>query len=64
MEFALRYIVGNKKRRIRGNQLFSRILKEMNPPNEHVALMPATLYHLETSEIMVQLVEPLQGRKA
>lgn len=64
MEFTLRYVVDYKRRRITKDQLFTRILEEVDQTNGRVALASATFHLVEAPEIKVQLVEPLQGRQA
>ena len=64
MEFTLRYVVDYKKRRITKDQLFTRILEEVDLTNGRVALASATFHLVEAPEIKVQLVEPSQGRQA
>ncbi|MDP2382812.1 MAG: mechanosensitive ion channel [Nitrospirota bacterium] len=64
MEFTLRYIVDYKKRRITKDQLFTRILEEVDQTNGRVALASATFHLVETPEIKVQLVGPSEGRQA
>ena len=64
MEFTLRYVVDYKKRRITKDQLFTRILEEVDQTNGRVALASATFHLVETPEIKVQLVGPSEGRQA
>ncbi len=64
MEFTLRYVVDYKKRRITKDQLFTRILEEVDLTKGRVALASATFHLVEAPEIKVQLVEPPQGRQA
>ncbi|MEQ1793505.1 MAG: mechanosensitive ion channel family protein, partial [Nitrospira sp.] len=64
MEFTLRYVVDYKKRRITKDQLFTRILEEVDQTNGRVALASATFHLVETPEIKVQLLGPAEGRQA
>ena len=61
MEFTLRYVVDYKKRRVTKDQLFTRILEEVDQTNGRVAFASATFHLVETPEIKVSLVEPAKG---
>ena len=58
MEFAVRYVVDYKKRRITKDHLFTRILEEIERTNGRVALASATFHLVEAPEFMVKLVKP------
>ena len=64
MEFALRYLVSNTKRRMTRNQLCSRILKETGQTNGRVALASATFHLVAPPKIKVHLLGPSEGRQA
>jgi hypothetical protein len=64
MEFALRYVVDYKKRRITKDLLFTHILDGVDQTSGRVSLASSTFHLVETPEIKVRFVEPPQSRQS
>jgi len=58
MEFSVRYVVDYKKRRSTKDQLFTRLLEEIDRTGGRVALASATFHLVEAPELKVTLVNP------
>lgn len=61
MEFSVRYVVDYKKRRFTKDQLFTRLLEEIDQTGGRVALASATFHLVEAPELKVTLVNPDRG---
>jgi small-conductance mechanosensitive channel len=62
MEFTLRYIVDFKKRRIAKDQLFTRILDEIDKTNGRVAIASTTIHLVQTPVFDVKLLSDGEHR--
>ena len=64
IEFTLRYVVDYKRRRATKDQLFSRILDEIDKTDGRVALASATFQIVETPVLDVRLQGGIESRVA
>ena len=60
MEFTVRYVVDYKKRRIAKDQIFTRILEELDKTDGRVAIASTTLQIVETPAFDVRLMEKMK----
>jgi small-conductance mechanosensitive channel len=57
MEFTIRYVVDYKRRRVTKDQLFTRVLEELDKPDGRVAIASMTIQLVETPAFDVRLRE-------
>jgi len=60
MEFTVRYVVDYKRRRVTKDQIFSRILEELDKTDGRVAIASTTIQIVETPAFDVRLVEKMK----
>jgi small-conductance mechanosensitive channel len=60
MEFTIRYVVDYKKRRITKDEMFTRILEELDKTDGRVAIASTTIQIVETPAFDVRLVERMK----
>jgi small-conductance mechanosensitive channel len=60
MEFTVRYVVDYKRRRITKDQLFTRILEELDKTDGRVAVASTTIQIVETPALDVRLMEKMK----
>ena len=60
MEFTVRYVVDYKRRRITKDQLFTRILEELDKTDGRVAIASTTIQIVETPAFDVRLMEKMR----
>lgn len=60
MEFTVRYVVDYKRRRITKDQLFTRILEELDKTDGRVAIASMTIHIVETPALDVRLMEKMR----
>jgi small-conductance mechanosensitive channel len=60
MEFTVRYVTDYKRRRITKDQLFTRILEELDKTDDRVAIASTTIQIVETPAFDVRLVEKMK----
>ena len=61
IEFALRYVVDSKKRRVTKNKIFTRILEEINQTAGHVRIASTTMQLVSPHAFDVRMTEGQQG---
>jgi small-conductance mechanosensitive channel len=64
MEFTVRYVVDYKRRRITKDQLFTRILEELDKTDGRVAIASTTIQIVETPAFDVRLMERVKEPRA
>jgi hypothetical protein len=57
LEFTVRYVVDYKRRRITKDQIFTRILEELDKTGGRVAIASTTIHIVETPAFDVRLIE-------
>jgi small-conductance mechanosensitive channel len=60
MEFTVRYVVDYKRRRITKDQIFARILEELDKTGGRVAIASTTIHIVETPAFDVRLIEKMK----
>jgi small-conductance mechanosensitive channel len=60
MEFTVRYVVDYKRRRITKDQLFTRVLEELDKTDGRVAIASTTIQIVETPALDVRLMEKMK----
>jgi hypothetical protein len=60
MEFTVRYVVAYKRRRITKDQMFTRILEELDKTGGRVAIASTTIQIVETPAFDVRLMERMK----